>query len=263
MAHIRHLYTDYDKLLKTTSFQDARRSVEDSTLEKLVQWRGDDESGMPELEDVFREVIVISDDEGDTEESDFIENDNAPSTDWGLSVEVLSSQVAADKVDFITNDDINHIVSPFPVRVGRKPLFSDYNFGAGATNQASSKARVDRRGFSRYRAWDRAMDRYREKALSKYDEPRLPRAPAVSRDEALITSRPLHSHANQTTGRPLAPIVERKFDLPFRGVAYDNRPHSSDVLQHRTGYASQDTNKLQAVITLITFRQDSGCPWLY
>lgn len=209
---------------------------------------------MPELEDVFREVIVISDDEeGDTEESDFIENENVASADRdrGLSVEVLSSQVAADKLDVIANDDGNHIVSPFPIRVGRKPLFSDFNFGAGTTNQASSKAKVDRRGFSRYRAWDRAMDRYREKALSRYDEPSLSRVPAVTRDEAIITSRPLHSHANQAAGRPLTPIVERMFDPPFRGMAHDNRPHSSDILHHGRAYASQDGNRFQAVMTLI------------
>ncbi|KAF3393080.1 hypothetical protein DPV78_009378 [Talaromyces pinophilus] len=249
VAHVRHLYTDYDKLLKTTSFHEARRLVEDSTLEKLVHWRGDDEGGMPELEDVFREVIVISDDEEeDTEESDFIESENAVPADRGrdLSVEVLSSQVAADKLDVITNDDSNHIVSPFPIRVGRKSLFNDYNFGAGAANQPSSKTKVDRRGFSRYRAWDRAMDRYREKALSRYDESSLSRAPAVTRDEAIITSRPLHRHANQGTGRPLTPIVERTSDPSFRGTVYDNRPHSSDVLLHKGPYASQGGNRSQA-----------------
>lgn len=217
---------------------------------------------MPELEDVFREVIVISDDEeGDTEESDFAENENAASTDRdrGLSVEVLSSQVAADNLDVTTNDDSNHIVSPFPIRVSRKPLFNDYNVGAGATNQTSRKTRVDRRGFSRYRAWDRAMDRYREKALSRYDEPSLSRAPAKTRDEAISTSRPLHRHANQTIGRPLTPIVERTSDPSFKGTVYDNRPHSSDVLQRRVQYASQEGSRLQAVMTLIPLRQDSRC----
>lgn len=231
-------------------------------MEKLVHWRGDDESGMPELEDVFREVIVISDDEEeDAEESDFIESENAAPADRdrGLSVEVLSSQVAADKLDVITNDDSNHIVSPFPIRVGRKPLFDDYNFGAGAANQASSKTKVDRRGFSRYRAWDRAMDRYREKTLSRYDESSSSRAPAVIREEAIITSRPLHRHANKATGRPLTPIVERTSDPSFKGAAYDNRPHSSDVLQHKGRYASQGGNRLQSVMTLILLCQDSRC----
>jgi hypothetical protein len=215
---------------------------------------------MPELEDVFREVIVISDDEEeDTEESDFIESENAAPADRdrGLSVDVLSSQVGVGKLDVITNDDNNHIVSPFPIRVGKKPLFNNYNFGTGATNQASSKTKVDRRGFSRYRAWDRAMDRYREKALSRYDESSLSRAPTVTRDEAIITSGSLHRHVNQATGRPLTPIVERTSDPSFKGAAYDNRPHSSDVLQHKGRYASHGGNRLQGVMTLILPRQDS------
>ena len=65
VAHIRHVYTQYDRLLKITSFQDARAAVEEPCLAKLVQWRGDDENGTTVLEDVFREVIVISDDEDD------------------------------------------------------------------------------------------------------------------------------------------------------------------------------------------------------
>lgn len=250
VAHIRHLYTEYDKLLKTTSFQEARRSVEDSTLEKLVQWRGDDESAVPELEDVFREVIVISDDEeGDTEESDNVDHENATTVnrDRGLSVEVLSSQIAADKVDVSTNDDSNHIVSPFPIRVNRKPLFSDHNFAAGATYEESSKSKVDRRGFSRYRAWDRAIDRYREKALSSssYEEDDSSRVPVVSRGELLITSRPSYSHSRQAVGRPLTPIIERVFDSSFKGMPYDNRPHSSDVLHHERGYDAQKSNMVQ------------------
>lgn len=217
---------------------------------------------MPELEDVFREVIVISDDEdGDTEESDSIENENVASAGRGrgVSVEVLSSQVAADNLDVITHDDSNHIVSPFPIRVGRKPLFSDYNIGARINNLASSKTKVDRRGFSRYQAWDRAMDRYREKSLSRYGESSLSRVPAVSRDEAVITSRPLHRHPNQATGRPLTPIVERTSGPSFKGAAYDNRPHSSDVLQHKGRYSSQDGKRLQAVMIFVLISQDFRC----
>ena len=70
VAHIRHVYTDYDRLLKVTSFHEARSVVEEPTLAKLVAWRGDDENGKTILEDVFREVIVISDDDGDDDDDD-------------------------------------------------------------------------------------------------------------------------------------------------------------------------------------------------
>ena len=75
VAHIRHVYTDYDRLLKVTSFHEARTLVEEPTLAKLVEWRGDDENGKTVLEDVFREVIVISDDDDD---SDSDEGENIP-----------------------------------------------------------------------------------------------------------------------------------------------------------------------------------------
>lgn len=37
VAHIRHIYTDYDRLLKVTSFHEARTTVEEPTLAKLVE----------------------------------------------------------------------------------------------------------------------------------------------------------------------------------------------------------------------------------
>ncbi|OKL60592.1 hypothetical protein UA08_04356 [Talaromyces atroroseus] len=166
VAHIRHVYTDYDKLLKKTSFQEARRQVEDSTLERLVHWRGDDESGMPELEDVFREVIVISDDEEEEEEevehNDIGCNKQIPSGDRDLSVEILSTQVVTDKLDVNANDTGNHSVSAFPVKA-KESISNEYHFVAGANTHTFGKQKIDRRGFSRYQAWDRAMNRYREK----------------------------------------------------------------------------------------------------
>jgi Uncharacterized conserved protein (DUF2293) len=239
VAHIRHVYTDYDKLLKKTSFQDARRQVEDSTLERLVQWRGDDESGMPELEDVFREVIVISDDEDEEEEvedSDVARTKQVPSGDRDLSVEILSTQVVTDKLDVTANDNSNHTVSPFPVKVSRESFSSEYDFMAGTRN----KPKVDRRGFSRYQAWDRAMSRYREKKLLPYSKEG--------------SSRPLHSRVSQAPGRPLTPIIERIFDSPFQAT-YDVRPHSSDRFR---AHGLRDNNGIQPVIIFI-----SSCPNIF
>jgi hypothetical protein len=127
-------------------------------LEKLVQWRGDDENGRTELEDVFREVIVISDDdESDTDQG------NGPRPNRDSSVEILPSafvgEVQTRPVNYANTPagDAFHDLSddeappgfrflpmiPRPIRV--------------------NKPKVDRRGFSRYQAWDRARDRYRER----------------------------------------------------------------------------------------------------
>jgi hypothetical protein len=69
VAHVRHIYTKYDSLLRRVQWNEARSMVEGPTLRKLVEWRGDDDNGKEALEDVLREVIVISDDEESGDES--------------------------------------------------------------------------------------------------------------------------------------------------------------------------------------------------
>ncbi|OJD20769.1 hypothetical protein ACJ73_07895 [Blastomyces percursus] len=162
VAHIRHVYTDYDRLLRITSFQDARAAVEEPTLAKLVQWRGDDENGKTVLEDVFREVIVISDDEED--ESD-LADDGFSRDGRQSSVEIVSSSALAGELqtramnygdlpagDREADQDFSGDEAPsgfrFIPRLSRK-------------ERATDKKRPDRRGFTRYQAWDRARDRYK------------------------------------------------------------------------------------------------------
>ena len=63
-AHIRHVYTDYDRLLKLIKWADARKQVQRNCLDVLVQWRGDDDDD-GEIADILQEVIVIPDDDDD------------------------------------------------------------------------------------------------------------------------------------------------------------------------------------------------------
>lgn len=72
VAHIRHMYTNYDRLLRQVNYNDARHAVEKETLMKLVEWRGDEndksEASRKAVDDVVREVVVLSDeDESDSE----------------------------------------------------------------------------------------------------------------------------------------------------------------------------------------------------
>lgn len=243
VAHIRHMYTDYDKLLKKTSFQEARRQVEDVTLEKLVQWRGDDESGMPVLEDVFREVIVISDDEGDDEDDETplatgVDHKSTHARD--PSVEIVSTNVV-NKLD-ISTDDGGHSVSTFPIKANKEPLAKTYLFTRGTRND---NTKVDRRGFSRYQAWDRAMSRYREKKLLRYGEKDSSRSSTVHGEVAAGSSKTPYTRVNQPplSGRPLTPIIERIFDPSFKGATYEIRPHSSDRFRHTRAQYPQDDNR--------------------
>ncbi|EDU42049.1 conserved hypothetical protein [Pyrenophora tritici-repentis Pt-1C-BFP] len=69
VAHIRHMYTDYDKLLKSDGWQAARAQVEHVSLAKLKEWRDEAGEQSNELEETFREVIVIDDDDDDDDDS--------------------------------------------------------------------------------------------------------------------------------------------------------------------------------------------------
>ena len=74
VAHIRHNYTDYDEIIKQTSWRNARAAVEQPCLDVLAQWRADsDEDDDPDaMEEILNEVIVIPD--SDDEDEQLAEN---------------------------------------------------------------------------------------------------------------------------------------------------------------------------------------------
>lgn len=90
VAHIRHVYTDYDQILKIGTWTEARQKVEHVSLAKLKEWR--DEAGEPtnEVEDTFREVIVL-DDEDTTDEED----SRSPQQQREQSMEIVSHRANA------------------------------------------------------------------------------------------------------------------------------------------------------------------------
>ena len=81
VAHIRHSYTNYDKLLRQVPYNEARHMVEKTTLMKLVEWRGDendaDGKSRKAVDDAVREVVVLSDEESESEleEGQVLENE--------------------------------------------------------------------------------------------------------------------------------------------------------------------------------------------
>ena len=68
VAHIRHGYTRYDKLLRRMAYNNARHEVEAETLKKLVEWRGDGTADSGAINDILDDVIVISDEEKSDDE---------------------------------------------------------------------------------------------------------------------------------------------------------------------------------------------------
>ncbi|KAI9370937.1 hypothetical protein BJX61DRAFT_544143 [Aspergillus egyptiacus] len=162
VAHIRHVYTNYDRLLKSTSFHEARAAVEQPTLAKLVEWRGDDENGKTVLEDVFREVIVISDDEdSDTEGEPQIYHGR------DTSVEIISSKPVVEELPMKPASHGHTALRDAHVEISGDEAPPGFRF----IRQTPKKAKVDRRGFSRYQAWDRAINRYRNVASGFSHQP--------------------------------------------------------------------------------------------
>jgi hypothetical protein len=92
LAHIRHSYTDYDKLLKTVGWSEARSRVEPVSLAKLKEWR--DETGVQsdEMEETFREVIVLDDDDDEASSGD---DSGSTPDEREQSMEIVSSRATA------------------------------------------------------------------------------------------------------------------------------------------------------------------------
>ncbi|KAI9737747.1 MAG: hypothetical protein M1834_009115 [Cirrosporium novae-zelandiae] len=163
VAHIRHVYTDYDKLLKKCSFHEARSRVEKPCLDQLVRWRGDDENGTIVLEDILREVIVISDDEDSDDDEETLHAENHRESSFEIiSSHDLGRDVVTRPIDFSQRNNMYHDDSP--------EIFDDGHMQANFRQVRREPPRSrhvegtteDHRGFSRYRAWEQALDRYRQ-----------------------------------------------------------------------------------------------------
>lgn len=148
LAHIRHTHTRYDKLRKETTWGNARRVVEALCLDILVKWRGDEETGRDQLDEILREVVVISDSEDSEDEDAEI---SSPESDG--SVEIISPP--AEPTVLPTGLNLNYQAPRMrPAGYQRSPR-------ADRTRAAGKK---EQRGFKRYRAWQEAIQRNRAQA---------------------------------------------------------------------------------------------------
>lgn len=100
VAHIRHVYTEYDKLLKTSGWQEARSKVEHVSLARLKEWRDELDEPSDELEDTFREVIILDDDD---DEDNY---ENASSEGDSLSTPDEREQVIEVECNLATERDL-------------------------------------------------------------------------------------------------------------------------------------------------------------
>lgn len=225
VAHIRHIYTNYDRLLKANSFHEARATVEQPTLAKLVEWRGDDENGKTVLEDVFREVIVISDDD----DSD-VEGEPLPLQGRDASVEAISSNAVVEELQM---RPVNH-GNPAPWEPQVEHLDDEIASGFRFIPKPPKKTNIDRRGFSRYQAWDRALNRYRNRISGTNHQ-----FPSYSAGEHLPENRGLGREPSSHRTSDAAHLSVARCAFPNQRTVKSNlsRPQINPVAAHRVSAA--------------------------
>ncbi|KAE8366675.1 hypothetical protein BDV27DRAFT_124955 [Aspergillus caelatus] len=258
VAHIRHVYTDYDRLLKTTSFHEARSIVEEPTLAKLVEWRGDDENGKTVLEDVFREVIVISDDEDSDTEGDIPQ-----AVDRDYSVKIISSHPRAEDLQMKPVNYSNSTHREHHLETSDEEAPPGFHF----IRIAPKRPRIDRRGFSRYQAWDRAIHRYRN-AANRTDQRKLYVSSPNQGRPIYATQQPWQD--NFEVNRDHAP-VQGVLHRQISAAPYGNTitgPHilAIDPVAERRPYEvypiSRSPRQREAVLKVVQAPESSGAKHL-
>ncbi|KAF4977719.1 hypothetical protein FZEAL_5813 [Fusarium zealandicum] len=156
LAHIRHTHTRYDTLLKETTWQNARKVVEALCLDTLVKWRGDEESGRDQLDEILREVVVISDSDeesGDETDDSSIE-ETAPQPIFAVPSRAMSNVSGQIGPGRRQSPRLN------PAATGPPPPAKP-NGKVKKAKRKTSAEKKGHRGFKRYQAWQEALQRYR------------------------------------------------------------------------------------------------------
>ena len=206
VAHIRHTYTDYDKLLKKGDWHAARAQVEQMTLDKLLTWRREDDDDPNAMDGILREVIVIPDDDEENL-SHGINDTGAAQADPEDSVEIVSNYAVDDElqtrpIEYGTMDshaEPNRPYSPEinirdPVPTERLPYQQQIQGG---------KERLNRIGDYRHRVWEQALHRRRRDPEPPYPMDHHPNLPGAARcNQMNLLQNHAESHNQWSEGTP-------------------------------------------------------------
>ncbi|KAM0242334.1 hypothetical protein ACHAPO_000748 [Fusarium lateritium] len=250
LAHIRHTHTRYDTLLRETSWQNARKVVENLCLDTLVKWRGDEESGRDQLDEILREVVVISDSEG--EESGNESDSSIEEVLYQPANPVPNRPVPHNSGQAIPG----HHQSPRLSLGAKGPVTPKPKSKVKKVKRKTSAEKKGQRGFKRYQAWQDAIDRNRNVPDSAPESPRglasqrtqgPPPTALVSMDDPLPPASQLRlvsgagpaPYENGYVGKPQYPAnghfissgpqVARKVKSPFYEPQPTTRPPASTV----------------------------------
>ena len=159
VAHIRHTYTDYDRLLRIGSWEQARSAVEQLTLDKLVQWRADEDDNADAMSDILREVIVIADDDEDGQDADASGlKSQSHRQQRDSSVEIISSQAGAETLQ-TQQISYRDLQEPDPEELVKPKETESYVY---TQQPQQDQRRLDRSDAHRRQAWQDARFRRRQ-----------------------------------------------------------------------------------------------------
>ncbi|KAJ0125127.1 hypothetical protein J7T55_006471 [Diaporthe amygdali] len=152
----------FKKLLREAGYPTARKVVEQHCLDFLVKWRGDEETGRDQFDEILREVVVLSDDsdedseDDESSDEDFVRISKAPDLNH---VPADSSRVsnALHKHRYATVSRSSRALSH------KHPVPSAE--GGSVQRTKPQRSKKTNRGFKRYEAvakrWEEAVNRNR------------------------------------------------------------------------------------------------------
>lgn len=236
-AHIRHTYTNYDILLKSMRWGEARQAVQKACLDRLVQWRGDDDDD-GEMADILQEVIVISDDEEDEDQNCM--NSLQARNERSNSVELISA-------DRINTKAVDYSARGSGASPGRSPSPDCADTDTAIYSSQPSlfrhppaydhSHRNHQRGADRYRMWEEAVERQRRnpEVLSATDNRRPSLAPGNFgpdhyQEQLETRPQPYGFDSAAHTDRPST--YTRLIPLPRLNDPFHYGPESRDMEQH-------------------------------
>lgn len=233
--------------MKQINWGDARRIVEQGTLDQIIQWRGEGNDDDGELEEILEEVIVL-DDVSEDEDDGHQEGENE------VSVDILSRQQYAAELDTESplqapnygrsqarNRVSPNIISVRPMRIPRPPQIITQE--ALQQRMHDSRARV---GYSNAR--ERSRDCYvlapeyqantYERREEIYEQPRARLRPANDVSPRIATYAGTQ-HGDRPDGRFAQAVESHTLPLESRPFPVPNRTttawQSPDRLMMRNG----------------------------
>lgn len=245
LAHIRHTHTRYDQLLKEADWHVARKAVEKTCLDILVKWRGDEETGRDQLDDILREVVVISDDSDDSDDSQSSDSDSEQDEEDCSDSSVPDN--AVDPVNQVSKPrDAAHAQKSQPKRRRQRKTRKQQRSkqpGAGSAHPKPNPAsKKDKRGFKRYEAAQATMTRRWEEAISRNRHALDANPPAQAVRMSRVPSQTVQRRPSVEIISPVHRVETRQSDhvvtasQPHYGVGEEQGLHvrSGDVYTANT-----------------------------